>query len=386
MARKIKEHTYAFIKKVCGRLIKQIYIKTTVACKVYGRFAVRIVLGRYRKKTGRRYPTTIQLPITYKCNFDCVMCGMKSMSSRPGFAPEELKQILCDRLFHRINAVGVNGGEPFLLDDLESYIHVLFATLPKLKNVYIISNGYFTDRILEKSKVILSICHEHQAKLHLSVSIDGYGEMQDIMRGKHGAFSHAVETCAQILKNRNEYCDTFGTLCTITKVNVDHLAELDVWARRNHIPMSYNLATVHKRICNDEKYQDFSVFTDEHARLMTAEFFYSKYLETNDEKYFGLYYLIHTGKRIASCAYQTETVTLTPDGCLSYCATHSDEIGNANNEKAEDIFFSRKNIAYRKRLHNEYCENCSHYSSSLNPRDYVNKYIKDRMRATIIYR
>jgi MoaA/NifB/PqqE/SkfB family radical SAM enzyme len=314
------------------------------------------------------------------------MCGMKSMINRPGFAPNELKQILSDALFRKINAVGLNGGEPFLLNDLELYVDVLFTTLSKLKNVYIISNGYITNTILEKSKIILSMCHDHRAKLHLSISIDGYEGMQDMMRGKKGAFAHAVNTCRQIMENQSKYCDTFGTICTVTKVNVYHLAELDVWAQQNHIPISYNIATIHKRLCNENKYQDFSVLTDEHARLMAAEFFYSKYLETNKEEYFGLYYVIHTGKRIASCAHQADVVTLTPNGYLSYCATHSDQIGNAYEEKPEEIFFSRKNISYRNQLHSKYCMNCSQYSGSLNPKYYLSKYIKDRMRATVIYR
>lgn len=94
------------------------------------------------------YPETIQLPITYKCNFDCVMCGMHHMINRKDFSAHDLKTILSDKLFSKVKYIGINGGEPFLKNDLCECINVMIDTIPDLKILYFISNGYFTEKIL----------------------------------------------------------------------------------------------------------------------------------------------------------------------------------------------------------------------------------------------
>ncbi len=354
--------------------------------EVFITFGGLLVKGNYKKPKETAYPKTIQLPITYKCNFDCVMCGMQKLVHHSGFSPNELKSILEDNLYKNVASVGVNGGEPFLLKNLEEYIEVLFECLPKLKNIYIISNGYFTDAILKKSEQILKICHDHSAKLGISISVDGYGEMQDVMRGHKGAFERTMNTCRKIQKKQELYCDSFGTICTITKINVYNLAELDSFMAKEGIPISYNVATIHKRICNEDKYEDFSVFTDEHARMMAAEFFYSKFLETKREHYFGLYYMISSGERVYMCSSKSGVVTLTPDGGISYCATHSDIIGSAYSCSSEKIFFAPENLKYRKEMQEKYCKNCSHYADRIEKKHYFSKYVKERLRQVTVFR
>lgn len=378
----IKEYAY----KILGSSTIIFLAKVKLILKLYSRYIFRILLGRYKKNKDTDYPTTLQLPITYKCNFDCVMCGMKSLIHQKDFSVPELKKILSDKLFIRIKSVGVNGGEPFILSNLDEYIQVLLDTLPNLEDIYIISNGYFTEKILSLSEKIKSLCASRNIRYHLSLSIDGYGKMQDKMRGKAGAFTHFMETYEQLNKDISHYCDELRVICTITKVNVYNLPELEVWADSNKMDIDYNIATIHKRICNEERYEDFSVFTDAHARMMTAEFFYTKYLQTNQERYFGLFYVVKTGKRISSCSHKTKAVTLTPNGQLSYCATHSDEIGNALEQSAVEIFYSDENLKYRRSMHNEYCESCTHYSASLNQKEYLLLYTKEQLRPMKIYR
>lgn len=373
------------IKKIVGKRILQVYRRGCVVLELSIVYLKSLMRGKFKKTRDNTYPTTIQLPITFKCNFDCVMCGMHKLAYQPGFSPNELRSILKDNLFKNITSVGVNGGEPFLLNNIDEYINVLFDSLPKLKNVYIISNGYLTTSILTKSEEILQICHRHSAKFGLSISLDGYKKIQDIMRGHKGAFEHALETCQMILNNRGRYCDFFGAICTVTKINVNNLAEIDVFAKDHNIPINYNVATIHKRIANEEKYEDFSVFTDEHSRLLAAEFFYEKFLETKREEYYGLYYVVSKRERISKCESKTDVVTITPDGNLSYCATHSDIIGSAYSNSPEKIFFATNNIAYRKKMQSEYCNHCTHYSGKIDKKHYFSKYVKERLKEVSIF-
>ncbi len=379
---RIKKYAYKILDSHTIILIARIKI----TLKLYIKCILRILLGRYKKNKDNDYPTTLQLPITYKCNFDCVMCGMRSLIHEKDFSVIELKKILSDKLFLNIRSVGVNGGEPFILTNLDEYIKVLLSTLPNLEDIYIISNGYYTEKILALSEKIKSLCSSQNIRYHLSLSIDGYGEMQDKMRGKSGAFKHFMDTYELLKKDISHYCDELKVICTITKINVYNLPELEVWADLNKMDIDYNIATIHKRICNEDKYQDFSVFTDTHTRMMAAEFFYSKYLQTNQERYFGLFYVVKNGKRISACSHRTRAVTLTPNGQLSYCATHSDEIENCLEKSANEIFYSIENIKYRKCMHNEFCASCTHYSASLKQKEFMSLYVKEQLKPMKIYR
>ena len=122
----------------------------------------------YRKlfRQGTKYPSTIQLPITFKCNFDCVMCGMKSLIHKPNFSSSELDLILQSKLFSKVTSVGVNGGEPFLVQDIIEYIEVIIKRCPKLKDIFIISNGYFDKEILKKAPEIKKACNARGVKFH----------------------------------------------------------------------------------------------------------------------------------------------------------------------------------------------------------------------------
>lgn len=328
---------------------------------------LRYYISKFKKTIQK--PTVLQLPITYKCNFDCVMCGMKKMIAKNDFSPEELIKIIDDPLFSSVKSVGVNGGEPFIKNNLKEYITILVEKLPKLENIYIITNGYFTDKILQQLGIIKTICNKKNIKVNLSISVDGVNDIQDLMRGKTNSFGNAVNTFSKINENIDKYCDKLNVICTITKLNIQYINEVDVWAAKNDANIIYNIATIHKRIYNEDRFENFSIFTDEKARCLTSEFFYSKFLELKSERYFALYMYAKNNTRLSICQYQTEGVTVTPNGQLSFCATYSDEIGDVINSSAIKVF--NNNLGHLNEIKANHCQTCSHYIESLNLRGYI---------------
>lgn len=316
-----------------------------------------------RKKRMTIYPTTIQFPITYLCNFDCVMCGMRKLIHEKDMSLVNLEIVMKDPIFQRVTNVGINGGEPFLKGDLVEAISVMIENLPLLKSFYFITNGYLTEEILEKLSRIKSLCEEKNIKIYLSISVDGYGDMQDFHRGHQDAFLHAEETLKDILDSKQSYVDGLDIICTITKYNIERINEVEVWAEHLGVDVAYNIATVNARIANEDK--DFSVFSDEHARMLAEEFFYTKYRETKNEKYYAIYYLLKTKERVADCPCMwNEWLTLLPDGQIGFCATHSKILGSLLEKSGEQIV--RQELKYHKEMKKKYCKNCSHYSYTLN--------------------
>ena len=346
----LKKHIRYYIS--CGKIVLEWYKKSLALKK------------RSINKKIREYPLTIQLPITYKCNFNCKMCGMQNLLKNKDFSSRELEAILKDRLFCKVTSVGLNGGEPFLRKDLVDCVRIIIDTLPKLKTFNIITNGYFTDSIKEKLLEINRLSKQKNIDVNISLSIDGIEKMQDLMRGHQNAWRNVVKTIAEIKADEKKYCDSLGVICTVTRYNVFNLEEVEAWSKKNNIFVRYNIATLNARIDNEDRFEDFSIFCDEKARMMAQEFFYKKAIQERSETYFGIYLYIRYKNRYADCPCKyNEWVTLVPNGNISYCATYSKELGSALKKSAYDLF--NDNIAILKEIRDKHCCSCSHYISQL---------------------
>lgn len=330
----------------------------------------------WRNKERVLLPKTLQLPITYKCNFDCAMCGMRNLIAQKEFSSEDLQIIIKDPIYRSIKSIGINGGEPFLRSDILEVIEVLLQ-LPNLQDIYFITNGYFTDKILYNLSIIHEKCEDKQVSVHVSISVDGVEEMQEKMRGNKFAFKNAENTCRKIFDNKNRYCDDINIISTITRINISKIYQVQKWAETMGLEVAYNIATIHERLDNHDKYDDFSIFTDEYARHLAMEFFYSLFYQSKSQRYFAIYYYIKMQKRIAYCDYQNDAITLVPNGNLVYCATHSKELGNVLQSSTTDVYM--KNLGYKKHLHENYCDSCSHYMYDLTAEG-LKLYYKELMR------
>lgn len=347
---------------------KSILITKFVLKKIYHFFRLYDIT-----ENKLHYPVSLQFPITNKCNLDCLMCNIKCKNTSKEISLEILNQTMHSKLFKKITSVGVNGGEPFVMKDIVERISVLATSLPKLKSIYIISNGTLTDIMLKKLPLIYEICKRNKIYFQLSISIDGIGKIHDKVRCKDGTFDKALNTINIINANLNKYCDYLNVICTVSKANVYNLPETDEFAKIKGWSISYNIATVHERLFNYNKINSFSIFDDQISKNLAIEFFYKKFLETKSEIYFSIYlYLLSDGKhRPCNCFYLRKGITLSPEGNVCYCATHSKELGNVCKDDIKQLYFSNKK--YNDYIRNNYCSECSHYMMG-------NMYFKDYLK------
>ena len=316
------------------------------------------------KEIIKEYPSVIQLPITNKCNMDCVMCGVHNHINDLDIFANDYQQILEDELFKNVHTVGINGGEPFLKSDLVECIEKIIKALPRLKNMYIITNGYLTDIIEDKLFQIKKLCNKRGVFLSVSISVDGVGDLQDFHRGLKGAFYRCDKTCDILKYRKKELADRIGIICTITRHNIARINEVCIWAESKGINVNYNIATENVRIDNYGKLEDFSVFSDEISRALAEEFFYAQYVKTGSEKYFAIFLFLKYKQRFAKCPYKTnEWITLLPNGDIAFCAPRSKTLGSAINESAYTIV--KKDIEYIGEIKNRYCNTCGQYITEL---------------------
>ena len=311
-----------------------------------------------------RYPRVLQFPITNKCNSRCVMCNVTSWQLKEEIDIEKFKKIWNDPLFKHIEAVGINGGEPFLCKNLIEIIEII-AQANHVKSINIISNGFLTNVITDKLKIIYNICKKNDVKFFISFSLDGYGQIHNSVRGIPGAFKKAISTIREIRDHRDEYCDGYDVGCTVVKQNIDYLTQLDVFCQEENIPIKYRLGIDNARIHNQSIYSNYSIFTNTENRQSAAEFFYKLIFKSttieDKYKYWAIYdYLIGHENRKLGCDWHDNGMTLDGEFNIYYCAVRSPKISNLQEESGEKSYFAPSNLKIRDEIMCHECEKCIH--------------------------
>ena len=314
--------------------------------------------------SAKKFPKVIQLPITYNCNSRCVMCNIWKMDYSNEANIDEFANFMSDPIFKQVKSVGINGGEPSLKPNLPEYANEILK-LPKIKGLNIISNGFSQKSLLKNLEEIYKLCREKGVIFHVSISIDGVGEIHNTIRGELNVFKKTTDTIDAIIKNQHKYCDSHDIGCTIVIQNIDYLIELDSFAKMKGYNIKYRLGIVNKRIGSKSLKDQYSVIDSSH-RQSAKEFFHyqtSKSDNFQDKfKYFSIFYWLNANnpQRILGCAWKDDAITLDSMGKLYYCAVESESIGNLRNTNGETIFFNHDNIQYRKNIVENNCDNCIH--------------------------
>jgi MoaA/NifB/PqqE/SkfB family radical SAM enzyme len=316
----------------------------------------------------RTKPKNLQLPITSRCNSRCNTCNVWKIKEHVDINTKDLKKALQDPYFSKITNVGINGGEITLFKDPEGLLNAIFS-LKRLKGIHLISNGILSKRLFLLLLLYKERCKERKITLDLTLSIDGFENIHDEIRGVPGNFEKIKTDIEEILNHKDKYCDTIHIGCTISKYNIPYMPQIETFFSNYNIPVIYHLAVPNKRIhtFNDHSY---SVLTDERSRLLATEFFLGKWLQERNPSriffYFGnYYYLINKGtKRISTCSYRYRDVTIDENLAFFLCATASDKIANLKEENVTTIKRENRIKKMQKRIE-PLCDGCIHYQGML---------------------
>jgi MoaA/NifB/PqqE/SkfB family radical SAM enzyme len=312
----------------------------------------------------KKYPKVIQLPITYNCNARCVMCNIWQMDHSGEATVEEFATFMQDDIFKEVESVGINGGEPSLVPNLYEYADEILK-LPSLKSLNIISHGFSPKPLFKNVEKIYASCKAKGIHFHIAISLDGVGEVHDIVRGREKVFEKTTSTIDEIIENQHKYCDSYDIGCTIVSQNIDYLIELDTYAKSKNYNIKYRLGIDNKRIESDKLRDQYSVIYSP-LRQSAKEFFHYQMSQTKDLsnrfKYYSIFSWLNSQepKRMLGCTWKDEGVTLDSRGELYYCAVASDSIGSLRKNKGEEVFFDNQNIEYRKSIIKNSCDGCIH--------------------------
>jgi MoaA/NifB/PqqE/SkfB family radical SAM enzyme len=257
-------------------------------------------------------PREMILYVTNRCNAECKHCFLWQKTNKD-FNEMTLEQLKKVSESFSLEYLSLTGGEPFLRNDLVQICEVFSE---KTKNVYIPTNGYFTDRIYKFVKEISSNC---KFQLNVQVSLDGLKETHNMIRNVD-IFDNAVKT----IKLVKDIVPTSVLTC-VSNYNYKELEKLNEFV--NSLGVPHNIIII-RGDPRDKKSSIPADKIDEVYRIM------NKTLKNNSPKtmtdkfavkmfdYFVEYtksYLKGDGKKIVDCLAGRDIGVIYSNGDVSLC-------------------------------------------------------------------
>ena len=134
------------------------------------------------------------------CNLTCEHCFYwQNLNQRNDLTYDEFETLSLELGdFENLN---LSGGEPFIRQDFAE-ICELFLKNNNVRNIYVPTNGYFTDRT---EKALRKVLQNKDLELFVcELSLDGMPEYHNRFRGNARSFEKAMETYAMLAKLQEE--------------------------------------------------------------------------------------------------------------------------------------------------------------------------------------
>lgn len=313
-------------------------------------------------------PVVLQFPVIDICNSQCQMCRIWENKKSDDLTPAQLRQGLRNPLYSEVMSVGLNGGEPTLRKDLGDLTAVLFEELPKLRSVSLITNAYKHDEVIARISDVGDVVRRHGGRLDVMVSLDGFGDVHDKVRGKPGNFERAQQVI-QFAKS-SPLVQNVRVGCTIIKENVYGLADLFEYCQSQGLYIKYRLGIPHQRLYTQDLTDPYSLSAED--KYHVAEFLeglIAHYESSAQQKHFYrslIDQIIHQAPRKAGCDWQHRGATITSKGELLYCAVKSKALGKITEEDSEKLYFGNRD--HLQDILRNHCDSCHHDYVGVLPR------------------
>ncbi len=302
-------------------------------------------------------PQVINYQVNDICNARCVMCNVWMRQVAIQQTPDSFSLLLSDEYFSEVRHLGITGGEPTLRPDLEQFYENALKVLPNLQHGHFITNGFSQARALEAYCKVKAVYAARGASFAGMVSIDGVGNVHNLIRGRQNAFVHASVTLFAL----REAGIPVIACCTIVKENVYALHDLLDWAKLHGIELRFRMAEFIDRLYVDQSNTHIRAFEPHEVKHLVAFFHYLiHFYETKSEicrTYESILSLLTGGVRLTGCPYQSsQAISIDCEGRFSHCSPKGIPHSLGSMPGLEVLKFEPD----RKKLLEKHCSQCIH--------------------------
>lgn len=190
----------------------------------------------------RLLPMNLTLSLTYRCNSRCATCNVWRREAEELTVPE------WERVFRSLGRVPywitVSGGEPLLRQEAVEIIHLACEHCrPAILNIP--TNGLLPKRIARAIGEVTATCPG--TSIVVNLSLDGWGEDHDRIRGVPGNFERAMETY-QRLRALEAPNLTLGVHTVVSRFNAKAVPALYARVQEELAPDSYITEIAEERV------------------------------------------------------------------------------------------------------------------------------------------
>ena len=307
-------------------------------------------------------PTSLIYNVTWNCNARCVMCDNWKRESKGDLTVDELREVFGNKLFRKIRNIGLTGGEPYLRKDLPDLVRACGETMPKLHKLTINTNGFLVDRTVSMTEEIVRYGEERKVLIGIRVSIDGFEETHDKIRGVPGGYRKAIETLERLRELSEKYFFNIGVSYTILPDNIGETERIYEWAKEKNINIVLNVPRFTTSMMSNIHLEEEKAIRGNAADVMADLL---RRLVREGSIFNGDIYLYHHyakmvkngGIRTMPCPMQTQGLQLNPDGGIFYCEQGA-MIGNVRERDPLAIYLDKENLRIRSRTVKSQCRRC----------------------------
>lgn len=182
-------------------------------------------------------PYKLNFAITYQCQSRCLTCNIWEIKPKNELTTEEIAEFA--RKNNYFKWIGITGGEPFLRSDI---VEIVSSFNENCKDLYLLTmptNSLCNpDQVEKKLRQILEM---KIPKVVITVSLDGYSELHDKIRGVTGNYDKAIEIYSRLEKLKKEYknlSSVFGY--TLSKFNKGQFEATYESVKKSFPDITYN--------------------------------------------------------------------------------------------------------------------------------------------------
>jgi len=280
---------------------------------------------------------------TYRCNAHCQMCHIWK---HPSSKEEEISPAVIDKLPLGLTRINIGGGEPMLRDDIVEIVEILRT---KTSHLEFSTNGYFTEKLV-------SIIHKYP-DIRVRVSIDGFPEVHNRIRGLKDGFDRALRT---VMRLREIGAKDIGFGITISNRNATEI--IDLYQLAAALEVEFSQCIVHDawqfRIPNNvienpeevirEIKKFIAVLLSSRRRnlLLRVKDWFRAYLNL------GFIYFLQGRPRLLPCGAGSNQLFIDPYGEIFACNAIEYSMGNLKDANFGEIWNGEKAKNVRKMVTN----------------------------------
>lgn len=301
-------------------------------------------------------PPFLILFINSICNLTCEHCFYwKNLNQRDDLTVEEIFALARD--LGRIENLNLSGGEPFLRPEFAE-ICKFFINNNGVEQIYVPTNGYFTERTINALK---SIFEERSLELFVcELSIDGMPEYHNRFRGNPKSFQKLIETYEALteLQSREPRL-RIHSISTVTSENIDEIKQLTTYLYDRFPAMDHhNLALIR----GDRKNPSL-VAPNLTAYQELVDYARRLWAPREEKRYGSLVDPMLQWAKVKTAQRQTQVIpcragilsgVVYANGDVSFCEQHP-PLGNLRKKSFREIWLSPEAEALRTSVHNKEC-------------------------------